>query len=230
MKIAIIPARGGSKRIPRKNIRLFDGLPIIHYPISACLAAKCFDEVMVSTDDDEIAEIALNAGANVPFRRSAKNSDDQSTTADVLLEVLEKYRAAGKDLEIGCCVYPVAALVTSERLQEGLNILTENPELNGVVPVLRYGYPIQRAVRIVDGSLQMIEPKHLNTRSQDLEETYHDGGQYYWFRTEALIRAHTLLGSAVAPIHLDDLEAQDIDNESDWRLAELKYKLRRTKV
>jgi pseudaminic acid cytidylyltransferase len=227
--IAIIPARGGSKRIPRKNIRPFAGRPIIEYPIAAALAAGCFDEVMVSTDDAEFAEVAKRAGAGVPFLRSAKNSDDHATTADVLIEVMKKYRESGRVFDLGCCIYPFAALVTPERLREGLQIMHANPDLNGAVPVLRFGYPIQRALRIKDNLLDMIDQRHQNTMSQDLEPAYHDAGQYYWFRWDALVQARTLLGPKVAPICLGEMEAQDIDNEDDWRLAELKYQMRQAK-
>jgi len=229
MIAAIIPARGGSKRIPRKNIRLFAGRPIIEYPIKAALAAGCFEEVMVSTDDAEIAEVAKRAGASVPFLRSARNSDDHATTASVLIEVVGKYRELGRALDLGCCIYPFAALVTPERLREGLQILNAHPDLNGAVPVLRFGYPIQRALRIKDNLLDMIDQRHQNTMSQDLEPAYHDAGQYYWFRVNALIQARTLLGPKVAPIRLGEMEAQDIDNEDDWRLAELKYQMRQAK-
>ena len=227
--IAIIPARGGSKRIPRKNIRPFAGRPIIEYPITAALAAGCFDEVMVSTDDVEIAEVAKKAGASVPFMRSAKNSNDHATTADALIEVIEKYKESRRVFDLGCCIYPFAALVTPERLREGLQIMCTQPGLNGVVPVLRFGYPIQRALRIKDDLLDMIDQRHQNTMSQDLEPAYHDSGQYYWFRVGALFQARTLLGPKVAPILLSEMEAQDIDNEDDWHLAELKYQMRQAK-
>ena len=197
--IAIIPARGGSKRIPRKNIRPFAGRPIIEYPIAAAFAAGCFEEVMVSTDDAEIAEVAKRAGASVPFMRSAKNSNDHATTADALIEVMEKYRESGRVFDLGSCIYPFAALVTPERLREGLQIIVQNPDLNGAVPVLRFGYPIQRALRIKDNMLDMIDQRHQNTMSQDLEPAYHDAGQYYWFRWDALVQSRTLLGPRWPP-------------------------------
>lgn len=228
--IAIIPARGGSKRIPRKNVRLFDGKPVITFAIRAALDSQCFEEVMVSTDDAEIAAVARQAGASVPFMRSARNADDYATTADVLIEVLERYRTLGRQFGLGCCIYPCAVLTTPARLREGFDLIRANSTLNGIVPVLRFGYPIQRALRIRENCLEMIDPRQINARSQDLEPAFHDAGQYYWFRTEALFKARTLIGPQVAPIQLSEMEAQDIDTEDDWRLAELKFQLRSTPV
>jgi len=224
--IAIIPARGGSKRIPRKNIRLFRGRPIIEYAIRTALAAGCFSEVMVSTDDEEIAQVAVQGGAQVPFMRSREAASDYATTAEVLLEVLERYREAGREFVLGCCIYPCSVLIGPERLQEGHRLLLEDRSVNGIVPVLKFSYPVQRALRIENGWLRMIAPENLDVRSQDLEPTYHDAGQYYWFRSEAVRSQRTLLGAGVLAVHLSDLEAQDIDSAEDWQLAELKYELR----
>ena len=224
-RIAIIPARGGSKRIPRKNIRLFAGVPIVWHPIAVALRSKCFDTVMVSTDDAEIAAVAKEAGASVPFLRSAQNSDDHATTAAVLDEVLARYGSDAIEFDQACCIYPVAALITCERLQQGLHLLTTTPGCTSVATVLRFSYPVERAVRIVNDRLQMLHPQHLNTRSQDLPDTYHDAGQFYWFYPEALRKHMTLVGPDSVPLVLSDLEAQDIDNEDDWRLAEAKFSL-----
>lgn len=223
--VAILTARGGSKRIPRKNIRDFLGKPILSYPIAAALASGCFQEVMVSTDDAEIADVARKWGACVPFLRSAKTSDDFSTTADVLKEVLAEYARRNREFEAACCIYPTAALVTPARLHEGMQTLLDDAALESVVPVLRFGYPIQRALRIEHGRLAMFQPEHLNCRSQDLVPAYHDAGQWYWFRTAAFLHSGQLFGVACGPVILDETEAQDIDHEADWKLAEMKYRL-----
>jgi pseudaminic acid cytidylyltransferase len=178
---------------------------------------------MVFTEDKEIADIAAAAGASVPFLRSKTNADDYATTADVLLEVLNEYERLGRYYDIGCCIYPVAALVSCERLREGYEKLMGSPTLAGVVPVLRFGYPIQRALKVVDHHITMIDPSKINTRSQDLEPAFHDAGQFYWFRVTDLRSARTLLGPRVLPLFLSATEAQDIDNLDDWRLAEIKF-------
>lgn len=221
--LAIIPARGGSKRIPRKNIKIFAGHPIISYAIKNALNSKCFDEVMVSTDDDEIAQVAIKSGASVPFKRSVKASDDMATTVDVLLEVLNEYNKIGKVFDLVCCIYPSTPLLNLNRISEGFKIISSQKELFGVATVLRYSYPIQRALEINNNKVRMLDVSNINTRSQDLPERYHDAGQFYWFRPEKLIEVGSLLGAGVAPIILSDLEAQDIDTMEDWRLAEFKY-------
>jgi N-acylneuraminate cytidylyltransferase len=224
--LAIIPARGGSKRIPGKNIREFAGRPIIGHAIASARAAGCFDEIMVSTDDPEIAAVARRCGASVPFMRSARAADDHATTAQVVTEVLTEYQRNGSEFEAGCCLYPTAVLTTPHRLLEGQRLLAADPSLDSVVPVLRFGHPIQRALMIEGGRLAMVNPEHMSTRSQDLPASYHDAGQWYWFRVAAFLRSGRLFGAACAPVPLDEMEAQDIDNEADWRLAELKYRLR----
>lgn len=228
--VAIITARGGSKRIPRKNLRTFFGKPIISYPIAAALESGCFEEVMVSTDDEEIAAVARQLGAEVPFMRSAKTSDDSATTVDALKEVINDYAARGRQFELGCCIYPVAALVTPARLREGMDRLVADPTVDTVVPVLRFGHPIQRALKIENGRLFMIAAEHVTSRSQDLMAAYHDAGQWYWFRTSGLLRTGVLFGRASAPVVLEEMEAQDIDSEPDWQLAELKVQLRRQRT
>jgi pseudaminic acid cytidylyltransferase len=221
--IAIITARGGSKRIPRKNIRPFCGIPIIGHSIKAALAADCFQEVMISTDDLEIAEVARGFGAAVPFFRSARTADDHATTADVLVEVLTEYAGRGRTFETACCLYPTAPFVTSEMLAAGLCRLREDPGLDSVVPVVRFGYPIQRALRLENDRLSMIWPETLNSRSQDLMPAYHDAGQCYWFRVEPFLRNRRLFTSNMAPVIVPEWSVQDIDNEDDWIVAETKY-------
>ncbi|SFH12503.1 pseudaminic acid cytidylyltransferase [Pontibacter chinhatensis] len=222
--LAIIPARGGSKRIPRKNIRPFLGKPIIAYSIEAALASGLFAEVMVSTDDEEIAHVAQEYGANVPFLRSTGASDDFATTAQVLEEVLLKYKAQGKSFEAACCLYPTAPFVTAKLLQESYKKLQEG-DFDTVFPVLQYSYPIWRSLKVEQGKAAMNWPEHLNSRSQDLPAAFHDAGQFYWFRVDTFLEDKKLFTGNSGVIELSELEAQDIDSVTDWKLAELKYKL-----
>ena len=228
--LAIIPARGGSKRIPRKNIRDFLGAPIISYAIRAAHTAGIFAEVMVSTDDEEIARVARQHGATVPFMRSTATAGDHATTLQVLREVLDNYRSAGRDFEFLCCLYPTAVLTHPETLQAGWNTLRERADAACVLPVVPYGYPVQRALRVRNGWLEMLHPEHAESRSQDLETTYHDAGQWYWLRTAALRdTGFQILGAASVPVVLDSLAAQDIDTDADWALAEAKFQLQQRK-
>ena len=222
--IAIIPARGGSKRIPRKNIRPFLGKPILAYSIEAALDSGLFEEVMVSTDDEEIAQVAREYGAKVPFLRSQNASDDFATTAQVLEEVLLKYKAQGKSFESACCLYPTAPFVTAKLLQESYKRLQEG-DFDTVFPVLKYSYPIWRSLKVEHGRAAMNWPEHLNSRSQDLPAAFHDAGQFYWLRGAAFLKDKKLFTANSGVIELSELEAQDIDSETDWQLAELKYKL-----
>lgn len=225
-KLCIIPARGGSKRIPRKNIKLFLGKPIIAYSIEAALKSKLFQEVMVSTDDKEIAAIALKYGAKVPFYRSENNANDHATTFDVLKEVLEEYRVKEqKEFEYACCLYPTAPFVNSNGLTKSYNTLIKN-NYNTVFPVIRFGFPIQRALRVnQSGKTEFFDKEHQNTRSQDLEPAFHDAGQYYWFNVQNCLKANTLITDKTGSVEIKETEGQDIDNEVDWKLAELKYEL-----
>ena len=225
-KLCIIPARGGSKRIPRKNIRPFLGKPIIAYSIEIALESNLFDEIMVSTDDKEIAALAISFGAKVPFYRSDLNADDNATTFDVLREVLEDYKIKEKkEFEYACCIYPTAPFVKCAGLTEAFNLLISS-EYDSVFPVMRYGFPIQRALRKVNsGGIEFINAKHINTRSQDLEPAFHDAGQYYWFNVNACLIANSLFTQNSGSIEIKETEGQDIDNEIDWKLAEIKYEL-----
>ena len=222
--IAIIPARGGSKRIPRKNVRLFLGEPILAYPIKACLASGLFETVLVSTDDDEIAALAVELGAEVPFRRSPQTSDDFATTADVLLEVLLSQRARGYEFSWACCCYPTAPLLTPETLRRAAEKL-EPAEVDGVIPVCRYSTPIWRALQLEEGRLRLQWPEYENSRSQDLPHAYYDSGQFYLFKVASFLQTRSLFMPNTAAIELSEAETQDIDNEIDWKLAELKYSL-----
>lgn len=224
-KLCIIPARGGSKRIPRKNIKSFLGQPIIAYSIQTALDSGLFDEVMVSTDDEEIAEVARKYGAKIPFMRNAENANDFATTLSVIEEVLETYRKQGKEFETVCCLYPTAPFVTQDILKQALNKLQAG-SYDSVFPVVRYSFPIQRALVERDGRIEMMDRSHVHTRSQDLEPTFHDAGQFYWFISAPVIAKGKLYTDNSSFIEIRELEAQDIDNETDWKLAELKYQLK----
>ena len=222
--IAIITARGGSKRIPRKNIKPFCGRPIIEYSISAAKESDVFDEVMVSTDDGEIAEIAKRAGASVPFLRSAKAADDHAPTHEVILEVLAEYERRGMVFEQVCCIYPTAPFLTAGKLRESMQLLQESGA-DGVIPVVAYSFPPQRCFVIRDGQVAYKWPENRLVRSQDLETYYHDCGQFYLLRTEAFRREKTMVPEKTVPYVIDEMEVQDIDNETDWMLAEAKYEI-----
>ena len=222
--IAIITARGGSKRIPRKNVKEFCGKPILQYSIEAALSSGIFDEVMVSTDDEEIAQVAKAAGANIPFMRSEKTSNDYATTADVLMEVIEEYKKLGQEFAYTCCIYPTAPFITAEKLQKAFSIIKEQNAAQ-LKPVIAYSFPPQRCEVVRDGKLEMLHPEHRNTRSQDLEPYYHDCGQFYFYDTKELIKGNGIIVENVIPMVLSELEVQDIDNETDWKLAEIKYKM-----
>ncbi len=222
--LCIIPARGGSKRIPRKNIKPFLGKPIIAYSIEAALNAGIFDEVMVSTDDEEFAEVAKKYGASVPFLRSEATSNDYATTVDVLLEVVDRYEQQGKEFEIVCCLYSTAPFVTPERLKEANSKLSDN--VDACFTVVEYSYPIQRSLRInEEGLIEMRYPEHLKSRTQDLEKTYHDAGQFYFMKTAAMVQEKTVWCKRTEPLALSELEVQDLDTLTDWQLAEMKYEL-----
>ncbi len=219
--IAIITARGGSKRIPKKNIKEFCGRPIIEYSVQAALLSGVFDEVMVSTDSEEIAQIAREAGASVPFMRSEYTSSDYATTKDVLNEVLTCYAQAGKVFDEMCCIYPTAPFVTAEKLKRAHEELLKTGA-DSVMPVVQFSYPPQRALVLRDGMLKYQYPENFSKRSQDLEPIYHDCGQFYFYRVSADLSYNT---DSFAPIIVPETEVQDIDNESDWAIAEMKYLL-----
>jgi len=221
--LAIIPARGGSKRIPRKNIKSFAGKPIIAYAIETAIQSGLFDEVMVSTDDEEVAKIAKQFGAQVPFMRSKKNAGDFSTTIDVLKEVEVLYSEKfDKAFDYICCIYPTAPMITKAKLEEGLNLLIRKG-FDSVFPIVAFSYPVWRGLEIVNEKTQLIWPEYLNSRSQDMPKVYHDAGQWYWYKPRKI--QNTLFTENTSSIILDEMEVQDIDTLSDWLLAELKYKL-----
>lgn len=221
--IAIIPARGGSKRIPGKNTRLFCGKPIIAWSIEAALSSGVFDEVMVSTDDETIAAIAKQYGASVPFMRSAKNADDYATTIDVLKEVLQEYKTVNKEFGFGCCIYATAPFVSSKVLADAYKRFTEN-NYTSFFPVVQYSYPIWRSLKVENNKPEMWWPENMNKRSQDLPPAYHDAGQFYWFKANEIDNLPSLFTDNSGVVVVDEMQVQDIDNLQDWQLAEIKYK------
>ena len=220
---AIITARGGSKRIPRKNIRDFCGKPMITYSIKAAINSGKFDEIMVSTDSEEIAGIAKTYGAEVPFFRSKEASNDYASTADVLKEVLEKYAEEGKSFDTMCCIYPTAPFVTGEKLKNAIELLKESGA-DSLIPVVRFGFPPQRGILIHNGTVQYAYPEYANVRSQDLQPFYHDCGQFYICKVSAFKKYDGLVTPNTVPFIMPETEVQDIDNITDWALAEIKYK------
>jgi N-acylneuraminate cytidylyltransferase len=222
--VAIITARGGSKRIPRKNIRPFLGKPIIAYGIEAALMSGLFDDVMVSTDDAEIADVARQFGASVPFMRSAETADDYSSTIDVILEVVDAYERMGKTFQSLCCIYPTAPFVSTDLLAKTYSVLISKPA-DIVYPVQPFSFPIQRAFKLNDDLLTWAQPESFLLRSQDLEPMYHDAGQFYWFNVARLRQERKLAGLTAGGVVIDEMHAHDIDTEADWKIAEFKYRL-----
>ncbi|MAJ51617.1 MAG: pseudaminic acid cytidylyltransferase [Flammeovirgaceae bacterium] len=216
--LAIIPARGGSKRIPRKNIKLFLGKPIIAYSIEACLESHIFDEVMVFTDDLEIAEIAKSYGAKV-LMRSEKNAKDYATLAEVMDEVKEICLSKNWIFNNLCCVLATAPLITPDLLKKGLDSLMKN-QADSVRPLVRFSYPIQRAQRLNEGKVTFINEHNKNIRSQDLEPSFFDSGMFYWMQFNSGLRGKNRYG-----FEISEMESQDIDTLDDWRKAEWKYQL-----
>ena len=221
--IAIITARSGSKRIPKKNIKNFCGRPIIAYSIRAALDSKIFDEVMVSTDSEEIAKIAIEFEAKVPFLRSEKTSDDYATTSDVLEEVIERYNLMGMSFDTICCIYPTAPFVTAQKLRDAMYIFKDK-NAACVTPVVKFGFPPQRAFVLKDGKVEFQYPEFAKARSQDLDPIFHDCGQFYILKTVELLKHHTITPPNTYPFIMSEEEVQDIDNISDWKLAESKFK------
>ena len=225
MKIAIIPARGGSKRIINKNIKIFSNKPIISYSIKAAIESGLYDEIMVSTDSEEIASIAKSFGAKVPFIRSEKNSSDYSSTVDVLIEVLDYYRSINFNFNIATCIYPCSPLISSDILNNSVEIIN-NESVDCVFPIVKYSHPIERSLKISDKNI--ISPVNPDTnllRTQDFNDCFHDAGMFYTFDVKTLYLNKTLRTNNTYGMIISELQSQDIDNESDWKLAELKYKL-----
>lgn len=222
--IAIITARGGSKRIPKKNIKSFCGKPIIAYSIEAALKSGAYSEVMVSTDSEEIAEIARVYGANVPFMRSEKTSDDYATTRDVLMEVLSEYEKLGKIFDYMTCIYPTAPFITADKLREAMQLIIDSHG-SLLIPVVQFSYPPQRAYIIEDNKLHLKWEENRYTRSQDLEPFYHEAGQFYCYNISDYLKASGTISENIIPYILPESEVQDIDTVEDWKIAEMKYHL-----
>lgn len=220
--LAIITARGGSKRIPKKNIKSFLGKPIILYALEAAIRSGIFSEVMVSTDSEEIAEIARNAGAEVPFMRSEQTANDYATTRDVLLEVVENYEKMGKHYDAICCIYPTNPFLTEQKLVQASEAFAASGA-DGLTPVVRYSFPPQRGVYIQDNRLVSVQPEYKNVRSQDLPAIYHDVGQFYFFNLNAYRRPDFTDNGTIMPFIVSEKESQDIDTLEDWEIAEVKY-------
>ena len=223
MKLAVIPARGGSKRIPGKNIRLFCGKPIIAYSIAAAIESELFDKVIVSTDDKRIAEVALRNGAEVPFMRLAELADDHTGTNAVVRHAIEWFEQSGQAVELACCIYATAPFVSVEDLRKAHDRLLETGKLFAF-SVTSFAFPVQRALRITeDQGVEPIWPRFALSRSQDLEEAWHDAGQFYWGTAQAFLDDHPVFAAHSVPIVLPRYRVQDIDTEEDWRRAEMMF-------
>ncbi len=231
MNVAIIPARGGSKRIPRKNIKLFNGKPIIAYSIEAALNSGCFDRVIVSTEDEEIARVAREYGAEVPFIRPKEIADDHATTLVVVSHALNWLKSHGQNPAYTCLMYATAPFIQSETLCKSLNLLCNHQDKKFCFSVAEYPFPIQRALRInSSGDISMFYEEHLNTRSQDLEPSFHDAGQFYWGHTDAFLDGSVVFSTCSVPYFLPSYLVQDIDTQDDWTTAELLCQLIQNKV
>ena len=227
--VAIITARGGSKRIPKKNIKNFCGKPIIAYSIETAVKSDLFDDVIVSTDSIEIAKVSEKFGASIPFLRSEENSDDFSTTEDVLIEVINKLKAEGRKYKYICCIYPTAPFVNKNLLVEAIDKMEES-EPAVVIPLVAFSYPPQRGFIIDDkGYARFKNPEYITTRSQDLEKLYHDAGQFYVYNVEKLISTKGIIENDYKAIIVPEKLVHDIDNEEDWEIAEMKYSVMKKK-
>lgn len=223
LNVAIIPARGGSKRIPKKNIKFFNGEPIIAWSIKAAKESKCFDRIIVSSDSEEILSIARKYGAETPFIRPKSISDDLTNTTQVINHSIEWLKNNNYDPDNICCIYPTAPFIQSKYIRIGLTLL-EDKEINFSFPVTSYPYPIQRALKINNNKITMFYPKNKNIRSQDLEPSYHDAGQFYWGKASCWLKEKAVFSEFSAPIIIPRYLTQDIDTQEDWDTAELMFK------
>jgi N-acylneuraminate cytidylyltransferase len=224
MRLAVIPARGGSKRIPRKNIKMFAGKPMIAWSVESAVKSGCFDRIIVSTDDEEIASVARGYGADVPFMRPAELSDDHTATIPVIAHAIRWHQQNGQSPTEVCCIYATAPFVSSQDLKRGLDLL-QATGCDYAFSVTSFAFPIQRAIRITaDSRVEMLDATQFNTRSQDLEETFHDAGQFYWGRTEAWLGGMPIFSAGAAPVVLPRHRVQDIDTQEDWERAEWMFK------
>ena len=225
-RVAVIPARGGSKRIPKKNIRLLQGKPILQWVIESADASGCFDSIVVSTDDPEIAAVARASGALVPFLRPAELSDDHTPTVPVIAHALKTLEQSGTSYETACCIYSTAVFASPEIIRNGLTLL-QTGGCNYVISVIPYPHPIERALRLTPNStIRMENPQHVATRSQDLQPSFHDAGQFYWGLSAAWVSGEPILSGRTKAVFLESAEARDIDNEQDWQIVEQLFSLR----
>ncbi len=223
MNVAIIPARGGSKRIPRKNIKLFCGKPMLVRAVEAARDSECFDRIVVSTDDDEIAALARHCGADVPFRRPPELSDDHTATVPVIAHAIDTLHSQGVLPDLVCCVYATTPFLQGTDLKQGLESLKRSGA-DYAFSATRYEFPIQRAIRITkSGRVEMFYPEHFTTRSQDLEPAYHDAAQFYWGRTDAWLSGKVIFAPVSVPVYLPHYRVVDIDTPEDWERAELMF-------
>jgi N-acylneuraminate cytidylyltransferase len=223
MNIAIIPARGGSKRIPRKNIKAFHGKPMIAYSIESAQKSGCFDKIMVSTDDQEIADVALEYGAEVPFLRPANISDDYATTLDVIQHAIQWCESKNMVIDLVCCIYATAPFILPSDLSAGLEAVS-GTSVEYAFSATSFAFPIQRAISLSNnGTVKMFQPEHFNTRSQDLEEAYHDAGQFYWGKVPAFKAGRPFFSPSSKVVLLPRKRVQDVDTQEDWELAEALY-------
>ena len=223
MNICVIPARGGSKRIPRKNIKEFNGKPIIAYSIETALKSNCFEKVIVSTDDTEIAEVAKKYGAQVPFIRPTELSNDYAGTIPVIKHTIEWLEGHNNTIDNVCCLYATAPFVQADSIRKAYKKMKQE-KADYCFTVTSFAFPIQRAIKITaENRIEMFYPEHFETRSQDLEESYHDAGQFYWGKAEAFKQQKPLFSKSATPYILPRYLVQDIDTHEDWRRAELMY-------
>jgi N-acylneuraminate cytidylyltransferase len=224
MRLAVIPARGGSKRIPRKNIKLFGGKPMIAWSIEAAIQSGCFDRIILSTDDAEIADVAQAHGAEVPFVRPPELSDDYTGTIPVIAHAIQWQNDSGPAATEVCCIYATAPFLRAEDLQSGLALL-DSSGAEYAFSVTSYAFPIQRAIRITsEQRVEMFQPGNFNSRSQDLEEAWHDAGQFYWGKADAWLSQKPLFTQQATPVRLPRYRVQDIDTAEDWARAEWMFK------
>jgi N-acylneuraminate cytidylyltransferase len=220
VKLAIIPARGGSKRIPRKNIKPFCGKPMLAWSIEAARGSGCFDRIIVSTDDEEIANMARSHGAEVPFMRPAELADDHAGTIPVIAHAIERMSNEMGEVELACCIYATAPFVRAVDLQRGLHLLHEK-QADYAFSVTSYAFPIQRAIRLTESDrVEMFTPEYFEFRSQDLVPAFHDAGQFYWGRARAWLAGTPLFSEVATPVLLPRFRVQDIDTMEDWERAE----------
>lgn len=224
MNVAIIPARGGSKRIPRKNVRMFCGRPMIAWSIQRAVESGLFDRIIVSTDDPEIMAVAREHGAEIPFVRPAELANDHAATLPVIRHAVEWLGQDGASIDLACCIYATAPLLTEEKLREGCSTLQQDRQLDFTFAVARFDFPIFRAVSLdSDHRVKMFWPEHETTRSQDLTPAFHDAGQFYWGTRDAWLKKERIFSSRSAGVVIPNSQVQDIDVEEDWGVAELKF-------